>query len=81
MKEIDETRNHFMEEIKQNELISKKHKKFCKILSYTEHLLILASTVTACISGFAFACLVCIPAVIASSAVRIKICARTACNN
>ena len=26
-KEIDKTRNYFIEEIKQNELISKKHKK------------------------------------------------------
>ena len=32
--------------IKRNELISKKYKKVCKILNYTEHLLILASTVT-----------------------------------
>ena len=45
-KEIDKNRNYFTEETKQNELISKKHKKFCKILDYTEHLLIVASTVT-----------------------------------
>ena len=45
-KEIDKHRNYFTEETKQNELISKKHKKFCKILDYTEHLLIVASTVT-----------------------------------
>ena len=31
LKEIDKTRSYFIEEIKQNELISKKHKKFCKI--------------------------------------------------
>ena len=30
-KEIDEQRNYFIEEIKQNELISKKHKKICRI--------------------------------------------------
>ena len=45
-KEIDKNRNYFTEETKQNELISKKHKKFCKILDYTEHLLIVASAVT-----------------------------------
>ena len=45
-KETDKNRNYFTEETKQNELISKKHKKFCKILDYTEHLLIVASTVT-----------------------------------
>ena len=45
-KEIDKNRNYFTKETKQNELISKKHKKFCKILDYTEHLLIVASTVT-----------------------------------
>ena len=35
--EIDKTRNYFTEEVKQNELISKKYRKICKILSYTEH--------------------------------------------
>ena len=34
-----------MQEIKQNELISNKQKKVCKILNYTEHLLILVSFV------------------------------------
>ena len=28
LKNIDETRNYFIEEINQNELMSKKHKKF-----------------------------------------------------
>ena len=32
MKERDVTRNYVIEEIKQNELISKKHKKIYKIL-------------------------------------------------
>ena len=31
LKNIDERRNYFIEEIKQNELISKKDKKVCKI--------------------------------------------------
>ena len=50
LKVIDEKRNYFLEEIKQNELISKKRKKICKILSYTKYLLLLGSTVTRCVS-------------------------------
>ena len=46
LKEVDKARNYFIEEIKKNELISKKHKKVCKILDYTDNLLILASIVT-----------------------------------
>ena len=42
---IDETKNYFIEEIKQNKLMSKKHKKVCNILNYIEHLLILDFTV------------------------------------
>ena len=41
LKNIDETRNYFLEEIKQNELISKKAKKICTTLNYFEHCLIL----------------------------------------
>ena len=33
-KEIDKKRNHFIEEVKQNDLISKIHKKVCKILNH-----------------------------------------------
>ena len=43
------TRNYFLEEIKQNELMSRKHKKVC-----IEHFLILNSTIAGCISIFAF---------------------------
>ena len=50
LKNIDETRNYFLEEIKQNELMSKKHKKVCLTLNYTEHFLIFCSTITGCIS-------------------------------
>ena len=41
-KKIDETRNYFIEEIEQNELMSKKHKIVCTSLNYIEHFLILA---------------------------------------
>ena len=48
-KETDEKINFFIEEIKQNEFISRKQKKVCKILNYTDHLFILSSTVTECV--------------------------------
>ena len=51
----------------------KKHKMVCTTLNYNEHLLILASAVTGCVSIFAFASLVGIPIGITSSAVGIKI--------
>ena len=44
------------------------------VLNYIEHLLILVSTVTGCISIFAFASLVGIQVDITSSAVGLKIC-------
>ena len=58
-----------------NDLISEKHKKTCNYLNYVEHLLILPSTATGCVSGSALASLVAIPVGITSSAVGIKICA------
>ena len=33
LKNIDETRNYFLEEINQNELISKNYKKFCIVFN------------------------------------------------
>ena len=50
LKNIDEIRNYFVEEINQYELMSKKHKKIFRVLMYIEHLLILVSTVTGCVS-------------------------------
>ena len=54
LKTIDKKRNYFLEEIKQNDLMSKNNKKVCKTLNYIEHFLILASTVTGCVSISAF---------------------------
>ena len=70
---MDETRNYFLEEIKQNELMSKKHKKACTTLNYIEHLIILVSTITGCISIYAFASLLGILIGITSSAIGLKI--------
>ena len=58
---MDETRNYVLNEIKHNDLISEKNKKTCKYLNYVEHLLILISTITSCVSISAFASLVCVP--------------------
>ena len=78
LKNIDEARSCFLQEIVQNELMSRKHKKVCTTLNYIEHFLILASTVTGCILISAFAFLLCIPIGIASSAIVLKICAISA---
>ena len=50
LKNTDKIKNYFLEEIEQNELISRTHKKVCTTLNYTEHFLILASAFTGCIS-------------------------------
>ena len=75
LKNIDETRNYFIKEINQNELISRKLKKVCTTLNYIEHFLILVSTITGCISISASASLIGGPIEITSSAIRLKICA------
>ena len=59
----------------QNKLISRKHKKVCTTLNYIEHFLILASTITACISISALVSLLGIPIGITSSEIGLKICA------
>ena len=76
-KNIDETINYFPEEIKQNELVSKKYKEVCATLNYIEHFLILFSTITEYISTSAFFSLIGISIGITNSAKGLKIC----CNN
>ena len=58
LKKIDEIRNYLIEEIDWNELLSKKHKKVCRVLNYIEHSLILISTITGCVSISEFASLI-----------------------
>ena len=62
----------------ESELMSKKHKDVCTPLNYIEHFLILASTITGCISTSAFASLLGTPIGVTSSAILLKICAITA---
>ena len=39
LRNIDKVRNYFFEEIMQNHLMSRKHKKVCTTLNYIEHFL------------------------------------------
>ena len=75
LKNIDETRHYFLEEIKQNELMSRNYKKVYTALNNIENFLILASTITVYISISAFTSLIGIPIGITSSATGLKICA------
>ena len=72
LKSMDETRNYLLDKIKDNNLMSEKYKKTCKYLNYVEHLFILASTITGCVSVSTFASLNCISVGIISSALEIK---------
>ena len=38
LKNIDDTRNYFVEQINQTDLMSKEYKKACTVLMYIEHL-------------------------------------------
>ena len=78
LRKNNETRNYLLDELKHNNLMSEQYNKTSCYLNYVENVLILASTVTGCISISAFASLVCVPVIIASSALGIYICAITA---
>ena len=54
--------------------MSKKHKKNCTILNYIKHFLVLASTITGCISISAFVSFLGISLGITSSAIGLKMC-------
>ena len=77
LKNKDEARRYLTEEIKQNELMSKRQKKVCATLNYMKYFLILASTMTGCISVSASASLIGISLGISSFVIGLKICAIT----
>ena len=77
LKNVDKTRNYFIEKINQIGLMSKSTKKFMTS-NYIQHIRMLASAVTGCFSSSAFISLVVIHIGITSSAVKLKICAITA---
>ena len=71
---MDETRNHFLEEIKKKAyLMRKKPRKGCMTLDYSEELLILVSGNTICVSVSAFALSAYIFSGIASASAGLKI--------
>ena len=78
MKNIHERTNSLIEEINQNDTMSEEHKKVYRILNYIEHLLILISKITGCVSISSFSYLVGISIENTSSAIRFKICVITA---
>ena len=45
IKKIDEIRNYLIKEINRNKLMSKKHKKSCRVLNSFDDLLIVISTI------------------------------------
>lgn len=76
LNKVDETRNYFIEETKQRNLMSRKAQKWTT-LNYIKQLVILLSAITECVSTSSFTSLVGIPVDIPSSALRLKICAIT----
>ena len=77
LKKIDEIRNYLIEEINQNEFMTRKHKKVCRVLNYIDHSLIAISLITGGVSISVFASLVVIPIGITNSAIGLKICVIT----
>ena len=77
-KSIEEKKNYFLEELEQNELMSKKPSKICATLNILNTLLILVVEVTGCISISAFAFLLDISIRISTSAIWLEIFAITA---
>ena len=67
-----------MDEIKDNDLMSEKHKNVFRALNYFEHFLAFISAVNGCVSISAFASLIGGPIGVVSFAVGLKICAITA---
>ena len=78
LQNIERRSSYLIEEIIQNELMSKKHKKVYRVLNYIENLLILVSTVTGCLYVSAFASLVGNSIEITRSAIGLKTCVITA---
>ena len=72
LKNINETRNYLLDEIKQDELMNKNHKKVWTTLNYIKQILILAYKITGCISISVFPSLLVVPMKFTSSAIELK---------
>ena len=77
LEKLEPIKQCLIKEIIQNEIMNNKYKKFCRVVSYIYHLIIVISTITGCVSIPAFASLGGIPIGITSSAIRLKISAIT----
>ena len=75
LKNINETRNYFINEIDQNELMSKKNKKVCPTLNCIENFFTLVYVVTGCILISTLPSLLGIAIGTTSSATGLRICA------
>ena len=75
LKKVAEIKNYLFIVINQNELISKKHKKVCRVSNYIDHLFIVNSIITGCVSISAFFSLVGIPIETTSCEIGLKTCA------
>ena len=73
LKKIAEVRNYLLQKTNQNVLMSKKHKRVCRVLNNIDHILIVISKITGCVSICAFASLISVPRGITSSATALKI--------
>ena len=73
LKRIDQIRNYLIEEINQNELMSKQHKNVRGDLNYIDHSLIVIFIITECVSISGFASLDGISIEIGSSTIELKI--------
>ena len=78
MKKIDGIKNYLIEEINQNELMSAKDKRVCRVLNYIKNTLIAIFTITCCVPISVFLFLVGIPMGIVSSTIGLKISVITA---
>ena len=78
LKKIDGIKNYLIEEINQNELMSAKDKRVCRVLNYIKNTLIAIFTITCCVSISVFLFLVGIPMGIVSSTIGLKISVITA---
>ena len=72
LRNIDKIRNYLIEETNQNKLMCRKHKEVCRVLIHINHLLIVISTITGCVSISAFSSLVGFLIGITSSAIGWK---------
>ena len=78
LKNINETRNYYIEEISLNEMMSKKHEIVCRVLNCVKNLLISVSTETGYVSISDFASLIGVPVGIVGSTIGLQIFVLTA---